>query len=130
MVSKIDLKLHKMNVVKILFLMLSFKLLVFGIHNYNLYEVTAFNDIERALLYSMHMKEGNIIFLNSVTSEATIPMNVIVIDKKVNFFEKKLNKLYIEYTLKETKSEYAIYYIRITLRCAICRFKILFFVLL
>lgn len=65
--------------------------------DYVLYEVTAFNPNERGLLYSMHLKEPSITFLNVVTNEAAIPMDVIVKRDATHIFENRLQFLHIQY---------------------------------
>lgn len=65
--------------------------------DYILYEVTAFNPNERGLLYSMHLNMPAITFLNGVTNEAAIPMDVIVKRDAAQIFEHSLQSKNIQY---------------------------------
>lgn len=65
--------------------------------NYTIYEITAYNNRERAMLYTFHVKDTNIIFLNDVTNEAALPMNVAVRDDFQEDFENLLNVFNIQY---------------------------------
>lgn len=64
---------------------------------YSLYRVTAFNTHERKALYDMHLKNDNVVFLNGVTNDAALPMDIIVNDCCTEEFEIFLQDKYIEY---------------------------------
>lgn len=66
-------------------------------NNYTIYEITAYNPRERAMLYTFHVKDNNIVFLNDVTNEAALPMNVAVLDDFQDEFENLLNVFNIQY---------------------------------
>lgn len=68
------------------------------IYNLTLYEVIGFNSRERALLYSIHIKDDNTFFLNGVTNEAAMPMDVIVEGNGVEKFESRLLSQDVQYT--------------------------------
>lgn len=80
-----------------MFILVKNVLFSLAIGNYTLYEITAYNPRERAMLYSFHIKDGNIIFLNGVTNEAALPMNVAVSDNFQGEFENLLNVFNIQY---------------------------------
>lgn len=63
----------------------------------SLYEVTAFNPHERQILYFMHIKKSSTIFINGVTNEAAIPIDVIVQNDTCPKFEAKLRSDGIQY---------------------------------
>lgn len=65
--------------------------------NISLYEVTAFNSQERAFLYYLYVKEEMIVFLNGITNEAALPMDVVVDECCTRYFEEKLIANNIEY---------------------------------
>ncbi|CAH1643627.1 unnamed protein product [Spodoptera littoralis] len=65
--------------------------------NYAIYEVTAFNARERALLYYLYVKNEELVFLNGITNEAAVPMDVIVDKCCTSFFEEKLRDDDIEF---------------------------------
>lgn len=67
--------------------------------NYTLYEVTAFNYRERALLYFLYVRNDMIVFVNGITNEAAVPMDVIVDGCCTKFFEEKLQDNNIEYEI-------------------------------
>lgn len=69
--------------------------------NYSLYEVTAFNPRERALLYYLYTKNEKIVFMNGITNEAAIPMDVLVDRCCTSFFEDKLRDNDIEFIKKQ-----------------------------
>lgn len=65
---------------------------------YSLYRVTAFNAHEREVLYDMFLTQDNVIFLNGVTNDAALPMDIVVNSCCIEEFEMKLQDKYIEYT--------------------------------
>lgn len=66
-------------------------------NNYRIYEVTAFNHHERSLLHFKHINNHEFIFLNGITNEAAIPMNVIVKNSSSQDFEAYLEFNFIQY---------------------------------
>ncbi|XP_075987499.1 carboxypeptidase B-like [Anticarsia gemmatalis] len=48
--------------------------------NFSVYEVTAFNKRERAVLHTLYVTVNDMVFVNGVTNEASFPM-VILVDK-------------------------------------------------
>ncbi|KAG6463427.1 hypothetical protein O3G_MSEX013871 [Manduca sexta] len=77
-------------------------LLLYALENdivkYTLYEVTAYNQRERAFLYSLHINNDKYIFVNGVTNEAAIPIYVIVKECCLELFEKDLYANNIDFT--------------------------------
>ncbi|XP_069354135.1 uncharacterized protein [Maniola hyperantus] len=74
--------------------------------DYVLYEITAFNPRERVILYNMQSKITSVIFLNGVSNEAAIPMNVVVNKKIYHMFEGSMRSLKIQCNLvSQIKSE-------------------------
>lgn len=69
------------------------------IKKYTIYEVTAFNARERALLYYMYIRNDNVIFLNGVSNEAGVPMDIVVDACCTKTFEDKLKDNDIEYII-------------------------------
>lgn len=65
--------------------------------NYTLYEVTAFNHRERALLYFLYVRNDNIVFLNGITNQAALPMDIIVDGCCTKYFEDKMRDNDIEF---------------------------------
>lgn len=65
--------------------------------NYTVYEITAYNNRERAMLYTFHVKDTSIVFLNDVTNEAALPMSVAVLDDSQKDFEDILNMFNVQY---------------------------------
>lgn len=65
--------------------------------NDELYEVTAYNSHERSVLYEMYIMNNSIVFLNGVTNEAVMPIQVIVDKCCTKTFESMLQKEAIEY---------------------------------
>lgn len=65
--------------------------------NYAVYEVSAFNARERALLYYLYVKNDELVFLNGISNEAAVPMDIIVDKCCTNFFEDKLRADGIEF---------------------------------
>lgn len=80
---------------KLLHLLFLIPTLVFA--NYTMYEVTAFSSVERSVLYSIHLRNKNVCFLNDITNEAAIPMNVIVNNCCKESFERKLYRNNIQF---------------------------------
>lgn len=78
--------------------------------NYTIYAITAYNPRERAMLYTFHIKDTNIIFLNDVTNEAALPMNVAVLDDFQEDFENLLNVFNIQYHYGYPKRYVTIHY--------------------
>lgn len=81
----------------ILFILVKNVVFILGKGNYTIYEITAYNPRERAMLYTFHVKDPNIIFLNDVTNEAALPMNIAVQDDFQQGFENLLNTYNIQY---------------------------------
>lgn len=67
------------------------------IKNYTIYEVTAFNARERGLLYYMYIRNDHVIFMNGVSNEAGVPMDIVVDECCTKTFEDKLRDNDIEY---------------------------------
>ncbi|KAH9645855.1 hypothetical protein HF086_010054 [Spodoptera exigua] len=65
--------------------------------NCTIYEVTAFNTRERALLYYLYVKNEMLVFLNGITNEAAVSMDVVVDKCCTTFFEEKLSNDDIEF---------------------------------
>ncbi|CAH2100212.1 unnamed protein product [Euphydryas editha] len=65
--------------------------------NYTPYKITAYNMHERNFLYQLHVKNPKVIFINGVTNEAAIPMDVIVRTDTVQMFEEKLHSFDIQF---------------------------------
>lgn len=65
--------------------------------NYTPYEITAFNMHERNFLYHLHVKNPKIIFMNGVTNEAAIPMDLVVRTDEALIFEEKLHSFDIQF---------------------------------
>lgn len=65
--------------------------------NYTIFEITAYNNRERAMLYTFNVKDSNIVFLNDVTNEAALPMYVAVLDDFQEDFENLLNVFNLQY---------------------------------
>lgn len=65
--------------------------------NYRLYEITAFNQRERRALYFIYSNESTIYFMNGISNEAAIPINVIVEEQNAYAFEIKLHANNIQY---------------------------------
>lgn len=81
----------------ILFIFVKNVLFALAKNSYIIYEITAYNPRERAMLYTFHVKDTNIVFLNDVTNEAALPMNVAVLDDFQEDFENLLNVFNIQY---------------------------------
>lgn len=65
--------------------------------NYSIYQVTAFNRHERAVLYSLYTKVDDMVFINGITNEASLPMDVFVDNQGTEEFETLLQSNDIEY---------------------------------
>lgn len=70
-----------------------------------LYEITAFNDHERSVLYNFQTSNESVIFLNGVTNEAAMPMYVIVENCCLHEFEQRLRFEGIEYIIHDDLSK-------------------------
>lgn len=66
--------------------------------DYTLYKVTAFNSIERSILYQIHFKSHYFYFVNGVTNEAIIPIDIIVEGSRTKTFERLLLKNNIQFS--------------------------------
>ncbi|CAH2233926.1 jg14684 [Pararge aegeria aegeria] len=82
------------TVLKSLFIMISLSI---SRSDYVLYEVKAYNSHERALLYALQLRVPLITFLNGVSNEAAIPMDVIVNREISHMFEGSLRALDIQW---------------------------------
>lgn len=67
------------------------------ISNYYLYKVTAFNLHERTILYDLNIRVDSVIFLNGVTNDAALPMDVVVHECCAVQFEMILQDQFIEH---------------------------------
>ncbi|XP_047514279.1 zinc carboxypeptidase-like isoform X2 [Pieris napi] len=64
---------------------------------YRFYKITAFNQRERRVLYAIYTKEKTINFLNGISNEAAIPIDVAVQEQYAHIFETKLQTYNIQY---------------------------------
>ena len=76
-----------------------------SMENYTFYEVTAFNPHEREILYFMHIKRPSTIYINGVSNEAAIPIDIVVHNSATRKFEAKLESDGIQYNLISLISE-------------------------
>lgn len=72
--------------------------------NYSIYEITAFNTRERAVLFTLHLRVDDMTFLNGISNEAAEPMDVLVKKCCTDEFETLMRANDIEYV--SVKSEH------------------------
>ena len=83
----------------IIYFFMSLSQITCTFENYTIYEVTAFNYRERALLYFLYVRNEKIVFINGITNDAAVPMDVIVDGCCTKFFEEKLKDNDIEFII-------------------------------
>ncbi|XP_050674090.1 zinc carboxypeptidase-like [Leptidea sinapis] len=64
---------------------------------YSLFEVTAYNNRERRVLYDLYRKHYEFTFMNGITNEAALPINIAVENNYTKVFEKRLKAYDIQY---------------------------------
>lgn len=96
----INVKMTNMMIKIFSVFLLIFNIMLTSLHsltNYTPYEITAFNMHERNFLYHLHVKNPKIIFMNGVTNEAAIPMDLVVRTDEALIFEEKLHSFDIQF---------------------------------
>lgn len=84
------------------FLLFTYLLTYFTCQKYELYqfyEINAFSPHERKFLNKLHIREPSLIFLNGVTNDASIPIQVIVEPQYNKEFQQHLEEIGAEYTI-------------------------------